>query len=185
MALVSGPNGPYARPMTNSPTTTAVAQEQHAAPRLVVAREARASFRAVVELDRSLAETGLDERLILLVQTRASQINGCAYCIDKHIKDAVAHGEPVQRHYSLDAWRETTYYTPAERAALALTEAMTTLQPGGVPDAIWDEAAAHFDPPQLAGLVMAIVCINAWNRIAITTKAPTPGSYEAPARVED
>jgi AhpD family alkylhydroperoxidase len=145
---------------------------------MVLAREARSSYRAMRELDGSLAEYGLDNGLLLLVQTRASQVNGCAFCIDMHIKEAVALGESIQRCYSLDAWRETSYYTAQERAALALTEAMTTLAPGGVPDAVWDEAAAQFETQQLAGLVMAIVSINAWNRMAITTRAPVPGSYQ-------
>jgi AhpD family alkylhydroperoxidase len=144
---------------------------------MVLAREAHGSYKAMRELDRSLAAYGLDTRLILLIQTRVSQINGCAFCIDMHIKEAVQLGDSIHRFYSLDAWRETSYYSPQERAALALAEAMTTLVPGGVPDSIWDDAARQFEHRELAGLVMAVTCINAWNRMAITTRSPEPGSY--------
>jgi AhpD family alkylhydroperoxidase len=116
---------------TSTLTGTGSAQNPSPVPRMVLAREARTSYKAMRELDGSLAGYGLDKRLVLLVQTRVSQINGCAFCIDMHIKEAVHLGESFHRCYSLDAWRETSYYTPAERAALALAEPMTTLAPGG------------------------------------------------------
>ncbi|MDQ6816733.1 MAG: carboxymuconolactone decarboxylase family protein [Actinomycetota bacterium] len=166
---------------TSTPTTEENAEDPRPEPRMVLAREAHSSYKVMRELDGSLAEYGLDRRLILLVQTRVSQINGCAFCIDMHIKEAVHLGESMHRCYSLDAWRETSYYSPEERAALALAEAMTKLVPGGVPDTIWDDAAGQFEPRRLAGLVMTIVCINAWNRMAITTRSPAPGSYQPSA----
>jgi AhpD family alkylhydroperoxidase len=119
----------------------------------------------------------LDPTLGHLVEMRASQINGCAFCLDMHSKDARAEGETEARLYLLSAWRECPDYSDRERAALALTEAMTVLEPGGVPDAIWDEAAARFDEAELGALVVKIASINAWNRLQISTKAE-PGHYQ-------
>jgi AhpD family alkylhydroperoxidase len=119
----------------------------------------------------------LDPTLGRLVEMRASQINGCAFCLDMHSKDARAAGETEARLYLLDAWRECPDYSERERAALALTEAMTVLERGGVPDAIWDEAAARFDEAELGALVVKIAAINAWNRLQISTKAE-PGHYQ-------
>ncbi len=119
----------------------------------------------------------LDPTIAHLVEMRASQINGCAFCLDMHSKDARAAGETEARLYLLDAWRESPDYSERERAALALTEAMTVLERGGVPDAIWDEAAARFDEAELGALVVKIAAINAWNRLQVTTKAE-PGHYQ-------
>jgi AhpD family alkylhydroperoxidase len=119
----------------------------------------------------------LDPTIAHLVEMRASQINGCAFCLDMHWKDARAAGEDEARLYLLDAWPENPAYSARERAALALTEAATRLEPGGVPDAVWDEAAARFDPAELAALVCKIAAINAWNRLQVTTRAE-PGHYQ-------
>lgn len=111
-----------------------------------------------------------------LVKVRASQINGCAFCLDMHWLDARADGESEARLYSLNAWRESSLYTDAERAALGLCEAMTRLDHGHVPDAVWEDAAEHFDPDELAQLVFAIASINTWNRLMIAARAQ-PGHY--------
>lgn len=128
-------------------------------------------------LDRYLAGCGLERKLLLLVQFRASQINGCAYCLDMHSKDLRAVGEQEQRLYSLDAWRECPYYTDRERAALAWTEAVTSVRDGHVPDAVYDEARAHFAGRELADLTLAVAAINAWNRLSIAARL-APGMYQ-------
>ena len=141
--------------------------------------------RQVAALQR-FGATELDPTIAHLVEVRASQVNGCAFCLDMHWKDARAAGEDEARLYLLDAWRESPDYSDRERAALALTEAMTVLERGGVPDAVWDEAAAHFEPAELAALLCKITAINTWNRLMIATRAE-PGHYrpgdfgEAPA----
>jgi AhpD family alkylhydroperoxidase len=121
--------------------------------------------------------TDLDPTIAHLVEMRASQINGCAFCLDMHWKDARAAGEEEARLYLLDAWRESPDYSERERAALALTEAVTRLEPGGVPDRVWDAAAAVFDEAELAALLLKITAINAWNRLQIATEAE-PGHYQ-------
>ena len=110
-----------------------------------------------------------------LVNLRASQINGCAYCIDMHTKDARAAGETEQRLYAVSAWRDTPFFNERERAALALCEAVTRVAETHVPDAVWDEAAAHFEPGDLSELLFAIVSINAYNRLAIATRMEVGG----------
>jgi AhpD family alkylhydroperoxidase len=138
--------------------------------------------RAMAHLDhaatKQLDKVDLDHRLRELVRIRASQINGCAYCIDMHTKDARAIGETEQRLYALPAWRETPYFTDRERAALALTEDVTLLAESHVPARTYDEAAAEFTEDETAALVSLIVAINAWNAIAVTTRAWVPGSYQ-------
>jgi AhpD family alkylhydroperoxidase len=129
---------------------------------------------ATKELDR----VELDPRLRELVRVRASQINGCAYCIDMHTKDARAIGETEQRLYALPAWRDAPFFTERERAALAFTEAVTQLAVDHVPDQAYDAVAARFSPDEVAALVALIVAINAWNRIAVSTRTWVPGSYE-------
>jgi len=129
---------------------------------------------AVKEADR----VDLDPRLRELVRIRASQVNGCAYCIDMHTKDARAAGETEQRIYSLPAWRETPYFTERERAALALTEAVTGMATDHVPAHRYAPAAEHFSPDEIGALLSLIVTVNAWNAIGVTTRAWTPGSYE-------
>jgi AhpD family alkylhydroperoxidase len=129
---------------------------------------------AVKELDR----VEFDPRLRELVRIRASQINGCAYCIDMHTKDARAIGETEQRIYGLSAWRETPYFSPRERAALAFTEAVTLLATHHVPDEEYEAVAAVFNEDEVAALLSLIVAINAWNAIAVASHAWVPGSYQ-------
>ena len=128
-------------------------------------------------LVRFMRSIELDERLRTLVSTRASQINGCAFCLDMHWKDALAAGESKERMYSLDAWRESPLYEERERAALELTEAMTLVADGHVRDDVWNCARAAFDEDELAQLVFAIAAINAANRLNITARLE-PGHYE-------
>ncbi|MEV4249110.1 carboxymuconolactone decarboxylase family protein [Streptosporangium canum] len=130
-------------------------------------------FKAVLALD-AVAREGLDPVLVELVQIRASQINRCAYCIDYHTGDARRAGERETRIYQLSAWQESSLYTAEERAALALTEAVTLL-PQGVEDAVYDEAARHFDDKELAQLIALIFTVNTWNRMNVTTRK-TPGT---------
>lgn len=130
------------------------------------------AYEAMIGLEKYLAQSGLDKTLYELIKTRASQINGCAFCINMHTRDAIALGETAQRLFLLDAWRETDLYTEKERAVLALTESMTLLTDGQVTDAIYKNAATHLTQKELAAVIMAIVAINGWNRIAITTRIP-------------
>src|ERR1700724_2019493 len=132
----------------------------------------------MLDLEGYLAQCGLDPKLLHMIKLRASQINGCAYCIDMHTKDARAAGETEQRLYGLSAWRETPYFTARERAALAFTEAVTLLAADHVPDAAYQAVAAEFAPDEVAALVSLIVTINAWNTIAVSTRAWVPGSYQ-------
>jgi AhpD family alkylhydroperoxidase len=127
---------------------------------------------ATKQLDR----VDFDVRLRELVRIRASQINGCAYCIDIHTKDARAVGETEQRLYALPAWREAPFFTVRERAALALTDTVTLLADNHVPSHAYDQAATVFNPDEVAALISLIVTINAWNAIAVTTRAWTPPS---------
>ena len=129
---------------------------------------------ATKELDR----VGFDPRLRELVRVRASQLNGCAYCIDMHTKDARAVGESEQRLYGLSAWRDTPYFSGRERAALAFTEAVTLMAGDHVPDAAYQAVAAHYSPDEVAALLALITTINAWNAIGVASRAWTPGSYE-------
>ncbi|MFI9750766.1 carboxymuconolactone decarboxylase family protein [Streptomyces collinus] len=115
-------------------------------------------------------EAKLEPDLLELVRIRASQINGCAFCLDLHTRDARERGETEQRIYTLNAWRETPFFTERERAALALTEAVTLVHDGRVPDAVYAEAAGVFDENQIAALIWAATVINAYNRIAIATR---------------
>jgi AhpD family alkylhydroperoxidase len=138
--------------------------------------------KALAHLDtaatRQLDQVDFDHRLRELVRIRASQINGCAYCIDMHTKDARAINEAEQRIYALSAWRETPYFTAQERAALAFTEAVTLLAGDHVPAEAYDAVAAHFTPDEVGALLSLIVTINAWNAIGVSTRAWVPGSYQ-------
>ena len=145
--------------------------------RIRYAKAAPGAFEAMDALDRYLQECGLEKPLLLLIQLRASQINGCAYCLDMHWKDLVATGEREQRLYSLDAWRECPYYTDRERAALAWTEAVTRIAEGHVPDAVYEEVRPHLSEKELADLTVAVATINAWNRLSIAGRI-VPGTYE-------
>ncbi len=150
-------------------------------PRLEVGTLAPAVYRAQAGLDRAAAEAftaaGLPAALLELVRLRASQLNGCAFCLDMHSKDARHAGEREERIYLLDAWREAPHYTDQERAALALCEAVTLVSEGQVSEEVWDAAAAVLSPAQLAAVVGATVAINGWNRIAISSRM-TPGEYQ-------
>ena len=138
--------------------------------------------RALAHLDQAatkeLDQVGFDARLRELVRVRASQLNGCAYCIDMHTKDARAVGETGQRLYSISAWRDTPYFSRRERAALAFTEAVTLMAGDHVPDEAYEAVAAQYSPEEVAALLALIVTINAWNAIGVATHAWTPGSYE-------
>jgi AhpD family alkylhydroperoxidase len=150
--------------------------------RLDFERHAAAFYRAMSHLDnaatKELDKVEFDPQLRELVRIRASQINGCAYCIDMHTKDARAIGETEQRVYALPAWRETPFFTEKERAALAFTESVTLLASDHVPTEEYDAVAEHFTPEEVGALVSLIVAINAWNTIAVSTRAWAPGSYE-------
>jgi AhpD family alkylhydroperoxidase len=133
-----------------------------------------AFYRAMNALDEA-SDDAVDPMLAELIRVRASQLNGCAYCVDTHNRDARTKGEPEHRLYALAAWRETPFFTVRERAALALTEAVTLLAGRGVPDEVWDQAAEVFSPTELGGIVALIVTINAWNAIGVTTRmSPAP-----------
>jgi AhpD family alkylhydroperoxidase len=146
------------------------------AARVSLSEQVPEIYKAMLHLNSAVERTPLERSLKELVKIRASQINGCAYCLDMHTKDARAAGETEQRIYALPAWREAPFFTARERAALALTEAVTLVHDGHVPDEVYGEAAAEFRPDELAQLVWAIVVINAWNRVAITARTPA-GQY--------
>ena len=140
------------------------------------------AYKAMAGLEQYVHGSGLEQSLLELVKIRASQLNGCAYCLDMHTKDARAGGETEQRIYVLPAWREAPFYTPRERAALAWTEAVTQLGPHGVADDLYGATRQHFDEKELADLTLAIVAINGWNRLAIALQSSEPGSYVAAPR---
>ena len=144
--------------------------------RIHYAKAAPGVYDAMDALDQYLAGSSIDRPLLYLVQLRASQLNGCAYCIDMHWKDLRVLGETDQRLYSLDAWRESPYYTERERAALAWAEAVTFVANGHVGDAVYDEARACLSETELADLTLAVASINAWNRLSIAARL-TPGTY--------
>jgi len=150
--------------------------------RLNYAKAAPGVYDAMDALDQYLAECGLEESLLHFARLRASQLNGCAYCIDMHWKDLRALGEAEQRLYSLDAWRESPYYTERERAVLAWTEAVTFVSEGHVPDARHDEARRVLTEKELADLTLAVATINAWNRLSIAARL-VPGTYQPTTRV--
>jgi AhpD family alkylhydroperoxidase len=128
-------------------------------------------------LEVYLKNTGLEPELVELVKLRASQINGCAYCIDMHTKDARTHGESEQRLFGVSAWRETPFYNERERAALAWAESITKISEDHVPDEIFDRVKEHFTEKELVDLTLAVIAINSWNRLAISFRIP-PGSYQ-------
>lgn len=138
--------------------------------------------RAMAQLDRAatkeLDAAGIHPLLRELIRVRASQLNGCAYCIDMHTKDARAAGETEQRLYALPAWRETPFFTQRERAALAFTEDVTLMAGEHVPAAAYDAVAAQFAPAEVAALLALIITINAWNALGVAARAWVPGSYQ-------
>lgn len=136
--------------------------------------------KAMIALEKYIAGCGLEHGFVHLLKLRASQINGCAFCIDMHSIDARAAGETEQRLYALNAWRETPFFTDRERAGLAWVEAITLVSQTHVPDAVYDEARAHFSEKEIFDLTFIASTINAWNRIAIATRTQA-GTYK-PAR---
>ncbi|MBO7746742.1 carboxymuconolactone decarboxylase family protein [Paenibacillus sp. MWE-103] len=138
------------------------------------------SLQALLKLEGYVKKSSLNHNLWELIKIRASQINGCAYCLDMHTKDARAIGETEQRLYLLNAWREAPFYTEAERAALALTEAVTRISVGGVPQELYEQVREYFDEAEYVDLIMAINAINCWNRMAISTSM-IPGDYQPAA----
>src|SRR5713226_3590102 len=150
--------------------------------RLDVQKVSPAAYHAMLGLETFVRKSSkLEPSLLELVKMRASQINGCAYCLDMHSKDARAEGETEQRLYTLSAWRETPFFTDRERAALEWTEALTLVHEGHVPDAVYEEARQRFSEEELANLAMAVVAINGWNRLAIGFRG-VPGEYQPAAR---
>jgi AhpD family alkylhydroperoxidase len=140
-------------------------------PRLDYNRASPEACQALRALDAYVRQCGLEQPLIELVKVRASQINGCAYCLDMHTKVARARGESEQRLYALDAWREAPFYSERERAALAWTEAVTLVAEGHVPDEVFEQAHAQFSDKELVDLTLAVTAINGWNRLAIGFRA--------------
>ena len=136
------------------------------------------AMRAMMGLEQYVRSSGLEPALVALVKLRASYLNGCAYCVDMHTKDARAGGEAEQRLYAVPVWGETPFFTARERAALAWTEAVTELGRGGVPDAVYEEARAQFSEAELVDLTMAVIAINGWNRLAVSFRREV-GTYQA------
>ena len=134
------------------------------------------AYNAMAAVEAHVRHSGLDPALLELVKTRVSQINDCAYCLDMHTKDARAHGETEQRLFVLSAWRETSFYSAKERAALAWAEAVTRISGDAVSDELFAEARLHFDEKSLVDLTLAVIAINGWNRLAIPFGSE-PGSY--------
>lgn len=146
-------------------------------PRFNYFKTAPDAYKIMLQMEAYLHGCGLENGLLHLVKLRASQINGCAFCLDMHWKDLRSLGEEEQRLYSLDAWRECPWYTDRERAALAWTEALTLVTQGHVPDAVYEEVRKHFSEKELSDLSFAITTINAWNRLSIAART-RPGTYK-------
>ncbi len=150
-------------------------------PRFNAATASPTGYKGLLMMEQYLSKCGLEEKLLHLIKLRVSQINGCAFCLDMHWKDLRAIGEAEQRLYSLDAWRECPYYSDRERAALTWAEALTLITNGHVPDSIYEEVQPHFDEKEISDLTYAVVTINAWNRLAISSRTP-PGTYKPAKR---
>jgi AhpD family alkylhydroperoxidase len=146
-------------------------------PRFDYRKSSPEPVQAMLALEKYIASCGLDRKFVHLLKLRASQINGCAYCIDMHSIDARAEGESEQRLYALDAWRETPFFTPRERAGLAWIEAVTLVAQTHVPDEVYEEATKHFSEKEIGDLTFIASTINAWNRLAIASRTP-PGTYK-------
>ena len=146
------------------------------------AKAAPGAYHAMLGLEKYLHGCGLEAPLLHLVKLRASQINGCAFCLDMHSKDLRAIGESEQRLYTLEAWRECPWYSVRERAALEWTEALTLVAATHAPDEIYEQVRAQFDEKELSDLTLAIAAINAWNRLSIGARTE-PGTYQAPKHV--
>jgi AhpD family alkylhydroperoxidase len=143
------------------------------------------ALQMLLGIERHIAESTLEYKLLQLIKMRASQINGCAFCLDMHSKDARAAGETEQRLYSLDAWEEAPYYSDRERAALAWTDAVTLLGNGHVPDSVYEKVRAQFSQNEIAVLTLAIAMINTWNRLNVAFRTPAggyqPGMFKNPS----
>ena len=150
-------------------------------PRIDFTKFAPEAMRAMYGIERHLHNSVLGETLLTLVKMRASQINGCAYCLDMHSKDALAAGETAQRLIGLEAWRETPYYTEKERAALTWTESLTLVSQTHVPDEVYAEVRKEFTEAEIVDLTYAVMAINAWNRMAISMRS-VPGEYQPPRK---
>lgn len=148
-------------------------------PRLNYTQASPEAFKALLHTEQQVHKSGLEESLIELVKTRASQINGCAYCLDMHTKDARAQGESEQRLYLLNAWREAPFYSDRERAALAWTEAVSEISVHGVSDELYEQVREQFDDKALVDLTLAVIAINGWNRMAIAFRSKV-GDYVSP-----
>jgi len=146
-------------------------------PRINITAVSPGAWKAMLGLETYLHQSGLETKLLDLINLRASQINGCAYCLDMHWKDLRAAGETEQRLYGLDAWRESPYYSDRERAALAWAEAVTLVRETHVPDDVFEEVHRHFNDQELADLTLAVVAINGWNRLNIALRTE-PGTYQ-------
>ena len=163
--------------MNQSATTVAAGVESvEQAPRIDLVSAAPEALRAQFGLEAYVRRSGLESSLVHLVKLRASYLNGCAYCVDMHTKDARSDGESEQRLYAIPVWRETPFFTARERAALAWAEVVTRIE-DGVTDSAYAAAREEFDETELVSLTMAVVTINGWNRLAIAFRTP-PGSYE-------
>jgi AhpD family alkylhydroperoxidase len=147
-------------------------------PRIDYRKYSQEPLKALYEIEKYVAGSGLEHKLVLLMKMRASQINGCAYCLDMHSIDARAEGETEQRLYTLNAWAETPFFSDRERAALAWTEAVTNVSQTHVPDEVFEEVKKHFSEKEIVDLTLALAMINLWNRIAISLRA-VPGHYRA------
>ena len=146
-------------------------------PRVDFMKVGQGAFNALLGVEKYIHGSGLEPTLLHLIKIRASQINGCAYCIDMHWKDARVDGETEQRLYGLDAWEESPYYSDRERAALAWTEAVTNIHEGHVPDAVYAWVRDSFTEKELVDLTLAITAINSWNRLNIAART-VPGTYQ-------
>ena len=149
--------------------------------RLNYIKVAPAAIQAMRGVEEYARKSGLEATLLELVRLRASQINGCAYCIDMHTKDARAAGESEQRLYGLSVWREAPFYSERERAAMEWTEAVTQVSDRHVPDEVYESVRRHFSEKELVDLTMAVIAINGWNRLAISFRT-VPGTYQPPAQ---
>lgn len=149
-------------------------------PRIKLENAPKGAYQAMSGLESYVRNSGLEAPLVELLKTRVSQINGCAYCIDMHTKDARAHGETEQRLYALSAWRETPFFSERERAMLEWAESLTLISENHVPDEIYERVRKHFTEDELVNLTMAVVAINGWNRLAISFRS-VPGNYQPQA----
>ena len=152
--------------------------------RIDVTKVSPAAYQAVAALQSYVDKSGLDPKLRELVKIRVSQINGCAYCLAMHTRDARKLGETDERMHLLNAWREAQIYSARERAALGWIEAVTLVAQGHVPDAVYQEARQHFSEKELVDLTYLASTINAWNRLAISSRA-VPGAYQPPAKIHE